>query len=140
MLSGIRIYSTNPIWRHILSELGATVTDAPNVLDINFDKIAPDNPVSVTELKSLILSSADDSKILQSVFGDNVPQLSEIQKNIIISLVRTGGMTSTELKNALGYMPDVATHTIDTAIYTLRKLCGHNFIVLENGVYKIGSV
>ncbi len=140
MLNGIKIYSTNPVWRHILSELGATVTDTPNVLDINFDDIEPDNVLSVTELKSLILNSTDNPKILKSVFGNKIPQLSEVQKNIVISLARSGGMTGTELKNAMGYMPDVATHTIDTAIYTLRKLCGRDFIVLENGVYKIGSV
>ena len=140
MLNGIRIYSSNPVWRHILSELGATVVDMPNVLDINFDEIAPDSAVSVTELKSLILNSADNTKILQSVFGEKIPQLSDIQENIIVSLARGGGMTGIELKNALGYLPDVATHTIDTAIYTLRKLCGRDFIKLENGVYKIGTV
>ena len=140
MLNGIRIYSSNPVWRHILSELGATVTDVQNILDVNFDEIAPNSAISVTELKSLILNSADNTKILQSVFGKNIPQLSDIQENIVVSLARGGGMTGTELKNALGYLPDVATHTIDTAIYTLRKLYGHDFIKLENGVYKLGSV
>ena len=140
MLSGIRIYSSDSTWRHILSELGATVTDAPNVLDINFDKIAPDSAISVIELRALIVNSADNTDILKSVFGNRIPQLSDIQRNIIVSLVRSGGMTGPELKNALGYMPDVATHTIDTAIYNLRKLCGHDFIINENGVYKIGTV
>ena len=78
--------------------------------------------------------------ILQNVFGENIPQLSDVQKNIIISLWRSGGMTGEELKNALGYMPNVATHTIDTAIYNMRKLYGRDFIKLENGVYKIGTV
>ena len=140
MLSGIKIYSSDPTWRHILSELGATVVDAPNVLDVNFDKIAPDSLVSVTELKSIILNNGDNTKVLESVFGKKLPQLSGIQKNIIVSLIRSGGMTGSELKSALGYVPDVTTHTIDTAIYILRKLYGHNFIKLENGVYKIGSV
>ena len=49
-------------------------------------------------------------------------------------------MTGEELKNALGYMPNVATHTIDTAIYNMRKLYGRDFIKRENGVYKIGTV
>ncbi len=140
MLNGIRIYSSNPIWRHILSELGATVTDIPNVLDVNFDNISLDGAISVTELKTLILNSADTSKILQNILPDKKLQLSDIQENIIISLWHSGGMTGAELKNALGYMPGVATHTIDTAIYNLRKLCGHDFIVNENGVYKIGTV
>lgn len=140
MLNGIRVYSSNPVWRHILSELGATVTDSPNVLDVNFDNISLDGAISVTELKTLILNSADTSKILQNILPDKKLQLSDIQENIIISLWHSGGMTGAELKNALGYMPGVATHTIDTAIYNLRKSCGHDFIINENGVYKIGTV
>lgn len=140
MLQGLHIYSSDDIWRHILSELGATVTDAPNVLDVNFDEIAPNAAITATELKSLILNSADNSKILQSVFHGAVPQLSDVQENIIVSLWRGGAMSGSELKNALGFMPDVATHTIDTAIYTIRKLCGREFIVLNNGVYKLGAV
>ena len=140
MLHGIRIYSSNPTWRHILTEFGATVTDAPNVLDVNFDEIAPATPISPTELKSLILNSADNTKILQSIFHGKIPQLSDIQENVIVSLWRGGALTGTELKDALGFPPDVATHTIDTAIYTIRKLCGRDFIILENGVYKLGTV
>ncbi|MBO4672645.1 MAG: hypothetical protein J5608_03275 [Alphaproteobacteria bacterium] len=140
MLENIKIYSSDPTWRKILAELGATVTDAPNILDVNFDKIAPREPVSPMELKALILAAMDTTKILHNIFGNKVPQLSDIQTNIIVLLVRSGGMTGNELKDALGYMPDVATHTITTAIYTLRKLCGHDFIILDGGVYKIGSV
>ena len=140
MLSGIKVYSSDQIWRHILSELGATVVDAQNVLVVNFDNIAPNSAISVMELKSLILNGADNTATLKSVFGNKIPQLSDIQENIIVALMRTGGMTGVELKSALGYLPDVATHTIDTAIYTLRKLCGRDFIKLENGVYKIGTV
>ncbi len=140
MLNGIRIYSKSPIWRRILGDLGATVTDAPNVLDVNFDEIEPDAAVSVTELKSLILNSADTTTILQSVFGDKVPQLSDIQEQIIVSLWRGGGMSGAELKNALGYLPGVATHSVETAIYSLRKLCGREFIKNENGVYKIADL
>ena len=140
MLHGIKIYSHDPVWRHILTELGATVTDSVNVLDVNFDEIAPDGPISVTELKSLILNSADTTNILQSIFNGNVPQLSDVQENVVVSLWRSGGMSGPELKAALGYMPGVATHTIDTAIYALRKLCGHDFIINDNGVYRIGTV
>ena len=140
MLNGIRIYSKSPIWRRILGELGATVTDTPNVLDVNFDEIAPGTAVSVTELKSLILNSADTTTILQTIFGDKIPQLSDVQEHIIVSLWRGGGMSGAELKNTLGYLPGVATHSVETAIYSLRKLCGRDFIKNENGVYKIGSV
>lgn len=140
MLNGIKIYSSNPVWRHILSELGATVTDVPNVLDINFDEIEPGGAVSATELKSIILQYADATNILQNIFHRDMPQLSDIQQSIIISLWRSGGMSGNELKNVLGYLPGVSTHSIDTAIYNLRKLFGHDFIKLEKGVYKIGNV
>ena len=140
MLHGIRVYSKSPIWRRILGELGATVSDAPNVLDVNFDEIAPDTVVSPTELKSIVLNSTDTTTILQNIFGNKIPQLSDVQEQIIVSLWRAGGMSGAELKNALGYLPGVATHSVETAIYSLRKLCGRNFIKNENGIYKIGTV
>ena len=140
MLNGIKIYSCNPTWRHILSEFGATVADAPDILCVDFDKIAPKRPISASELKALILSATDQTDILKSIFGNNIPQLSSIQENIIVSLWRSGGMTGAELKSALGYMPDIATHTIDTAIYNLRKTYGHEFIKYTNGLYQIGTI
>lgn len=139
MLNGIRVFSNNPVWRHILSELGATVVDVPSVLDVNLDKIPIDGAITPDELKSIIVQHADHTKILESVFGKNVPQLSDMQQCVIVSLVCSGGMTGSELKNNLAHMP-VATHTIDNAIYELRKLYGRDFILLENGVYKIGTV
>lgn len=140
MLNGVKIYSSSPVWRHIFSELGATLVDAVDVLTINFDNIDPGRPVTIQELKTLIVNHADKTHVLQSVFGNKIPQLSNIQQDIIVALLRSDGMTGTELKSVLGYMPDVATHTIDTAIYNLRKVYGHEFIKYENGVYKIGAV
>jgi hypothetical protein len=58
--------------------------------------------------------------------------------NIVVLLFKTGGMSVNDLKNVLGYSPDIATHTIDTAIYQLRKTYGRNFIKNENGKYLIG--
>ena len=140
MLHGIKIYSGNPVWRHILSELGATVIDVPNVLDVNFDNIEPDHPISISELKSLIVNCNDNTEVLHSVFGHNIPQLSDVQKNIIVALRHSEGMSGNELKSALGFEPNIDTHTIDTAIYNLRKLYGHDFIQYDNGVYKLGTV
>lgn len=139
MLNGIRIFSNNPVWRHILLELGATVVDTPNVLDVNLDEIALNGPISPDVLKSVIVQHADNTKTLESVFGKNIPPLSDIQQGVIVALKRGGGMTGTELKTTLAHMP-VALHTIDNAIYELRKLYGHDFILLENGVYKLGTV
>lgn len=139
MLDGIRIFSSDDVWRHVLRELGAVVVDTLDIGVVNMDDITTNGPVRIDELKELILNNLDNTKILRSVFGDKMPALSDVQERVIVALVRSGGMSGVELKRALDYMP-IATHTIDTAIYNLRKLCGRDFIVLENGVYKIGSV
>ncbi len=139
MLDGIRIFSSDDVWRNILRDMGATVVDKMDAGAVNMDAIAPDTPITMAELKNLILENLDNTKILQSVFGGNVPALSDVQERVIVALMRSGGMRGAELKHALDYMP-IATHAIDTAIYNLRKLYGRDFIVLENGVYKIGSV
>ena len=139
MLNGIRVFSSNPTWRHILLALGATVLDAPNVLDVNLDNIPLPAAISPTELKLLIVQHADNTQILKSVFGDNIPQLSNIQQGIIVALRRSDGMTGNELRAILEHLP-ASMHTIENAIYDLRKLCGHDFITLKDGVYKIGSV
>ena len=139
MLNGIKIFSSDDLWRHILRDMGADVVDAPAADCVNFDDIAPNKVLSPYELKGLIFGRMDNAKILHSVFGENVPQMSDMQASVVVQLARSDGLSGAELKKALDYMP-VATHAIDTAIYNLRKLCGRDFIVLENGVYKIGTV
>ena len=49
MLSGVRIYASDTIWRQILTDFGATVLDAPNATDINFDNLHIDWPLSSLE-------------------------------------------------------------------------------------------
>ena len=139
MLKGIRIYSADDVWRGILHDLGATVLDAPTNTDVNLDSLNIAMPVSPLELKSALIGASDASKIIRKVFGTNV-RLSNLHTQIIVQLYKSGGMNSAELKTALGYSPDAATHTIDTAIYQLRKMYGHDFIVNENGVYHIGKL
>ena len=39
MLSGIRIYASDNIWRQILADLGATVLDVPSAGSIDFDDL-----------------------------------------------------------------------------------------------------
>ena len=139
MLNGVRIYASDTIWRQILTDFGATVLDAPNSTDINFDNLNVSGPLTPMELKSLILSANDDAAVLRDVFGADV-SLSRVPAQIVVALHKSGGMTGNELKAALGYAPDVATHTIDTAIYQLRRTYGRGFIVNTNGVYRIGKL
>ena len=139
MLSGMRIYTSDSVWRQILGDLGATVTDAPNVTDINFDNLNIKKSVSVTELKAAVLQAADNDRVINKLFGSDV-KLTRLQKMLVVALYKSGGMKTTDLKIALGYAPDATTHTVDTAIYQLRKIYGHEFIKNDGGVYKIGKL
>lgn len=139
MLNGIKIYSSDVVWRQIFSDFGAVVTNVTDVTDVNFDDIEPNVPISTLELKSLILSAMDNSEIIMAVFGGKV-ELSRVANQIVTYLYKSGGMSAEELKVALGYAHDAATHTVDTAIYSLRKMFGHDFIQNDNGVYRLGKL
>ena len=138
-MNGIRVYSADNVWREILRDLGATVLDAPNDMDINLDSLHISMPVSPLALKAALINASDNSKIIYGIFGANV-RLSNLHTQIIVQLYKSGGMDSTTLKTSLGYSADATTHTVDTAIYQLRKMYGHNFIVNNNGVYRIGKL
>lgn len=139
MLTGIKVYSADTIWRGILRDLGATVLDAPTNTNINFDSLNISMPITSIDLKSALINATDDSKIINKLFGLNV-HLSNLHTQIIVQLYKSGGMSAIELKTALGYSADAATHTVDTAVYQLRKMYGHDFIINDNGVYRIGKL
>lgn len=139
MLKGVRIYASDTIWRQILTDLGATVLDAPNSTDINFDDLEYHSVLSPFELKSLILGANDEGCILRTVLGTDTV-LPRIQAQVVVALHKSGGMTRNELKTALGYAPNVTTHTIETAIYQLRRTYGRAFIQNTNGVYRLGKL
>ena len=139
MLNGIRVYSADPFWRNILNDLGATVLDTPNTTDLNFDSLHIVMPVSPMQLKSALLDATDYSNVIRKIFGKNV-LLSALHAQIIVMLYKSGGIDAGTLKSALGYSADATTHTVDTAIYQLRKMFGHEFIINENGVYRIGKL
>lgn len=139
MLTGIRIYSSDKIWRHVLANLNATVLDAPDVTAVNMDDLDVRSQCTPTELKAAILGAMDNSDIIRRVFGRDVA-LARIPRQIIILLAQTGGMCAADLKVALGYSPNATTHTVDTAIYQLRRTFGHDIVQNDNGVYKIGRI
>ncbi len=139
MLNGVRIYTSDKIWRQILADFGATVLDTPTVIDINFDDFELSDVISPMQLKSIILSATDNGAILSHVFGRHV-SLPCLQSQIVAILYKTKSISYLELKRALGFMPGVATHTIDTAIYQLRQKFGRDFIQNKNGVYSLGKL
>lgn len=140
MLDGIRIYSSDPVWRQILSELGATVSDVYDATYIDFDALGIVFPASPITIKTAIQNAVDGSiKLLHDIFGRRV-HLPHIQAQIVILLYKSGGMSAAELRKALGYSPNATTHAVDTAIYQLRKTFGRAFITNSGGVYKIGKL
>ena len=139
MLSGIRIYTSDIVWRQILGDLGAHVLDTPSVTDINFDDLEISDVLTPMELKTILVNASDNSAILSRIFGKNVV-LPYLQGQILVCLYKTGGMTINQLKDALGYAPDASTHTVDTAIYQLRRMYGREFIINNNGAYSIGKL
>lgn len=140
MLDGLRIWSSDSVWRKILAELGAVVPEKCGHLDINLDKLVFDTPISGVELKSTLLKYAEHNDIIKKVFGDIIPDLSKTQFQIIVCLYKSKGTSIDELKKMLGFAPNIASHSIDTAIYQMRKMYGCDFIKNENGIYKIGKL
>lgn len=140
MLDGIRIYSSDALWRQILSEFGATVSDVPDATYLDFDALGVPMPATPIMIKTAIQNAVDGNiKLMREILGRDV-HLPYIQAQIVILLYKSGGMSAADLRTALGYAPNATTHAVDTAIYQLRKLFGREFIINSNGVYKIGRI
>lgn len=135
----VKIYTADECWKHIFTDLGMVVVDAPNVADVNFDDIETPNPISVDELKHIVFSHLDNQDIITDVFGRYVV-LPNLQQKIIICLYKNPDISMNELKTNLGFLPDMTTHAVENAIYQLRKNYGHDFILNSKGKYKLGHI
>lgn len=139
MLSGIRIFTSDEYWQRIATDLNAVVVADAKIADVNLDLLKLQLPVSLIELKTAIIAASDGDAIIKQIFGKRV-DLSPLQTQIVIKLYQSGGMTAEELKMSIGYAKNATTHTVETAIYSLRKLFGHDFIINENGLFRIGRI
>ena len=139
MMENTRIYTADKYWRQIFTDLGMVVVDLPNLADVVFDDIDIEIPISIMDLQTLILNRVDNADIVHDIFGTNVA-LSNLQRKLIISLYKNPDITMRELKMVLGMSPDITTHSVETAIYQLRKKYGHDFIINNDGKYKIGQL
>lgn len=139
MLSGIRIYTSDELWRQILTDLNATVTDTPGLADVNLDSLDIIMPTTPVALKAAILSAMADADVMRRIFGRDVV-LARVPARIVALLDKNGGMSVAELKDALGYSRDASTHVVDTAIYQLRRMFGRDFIRNKDGMYYIGEI
>ena len=139
MLENIKIFASDTNWQHVFVDLGAILVDSPNAADVVFDDIKIKAPISIDGLKSAIFSAMENQDIISKVFGRNVV-LSKLQHKIIVMLYKNPNLTMSDMKEKLGFMPDVATHAVENAIYQIRKTYGHSLIQNVNGKYKIGCL
>ncbi len=139
MLSGIKIFTTDPIWRQIVTELNGAVVDDVIMADVDLDALVLLSPLTPMQFKSAIISACDDTRILNDVFGRRV-HLSNLYTQIIVRLYKHGAMNILQLRRALGYAPDAKTHAVETAIYGLRKRFGHDFIKNDGGLFHLGRI
>lgn len=139
MFENVKIFTCDECWQHIFTNLGADITDSPNVADVVFDDINIDLPITVDDLRRIIFDSLNNTDIITDIFGRYVV-LPKLQHKIIIMLVKNPGITMQELKNLVGVLPGVTTHSVENAVYQLRKKYGHDFIINIDGKYTIGHV
>ena len=139
MAENIKIYATDKYWRHIFDDLGISVVDSKTTADVVFDEKNVPVPVSIPNLKSVIFDCVDNQDIIKKIFGKYII-LPTLQRKIIINLYKNPNVSINELKELLGFLPDVTTHTVENAIYQLRKKYGRDFIINAKGKYKIGHI
>lgn len=139
MVMNTKIYATDIYWQHIFADLGATVVNNPKIADVVFDDIDVDTPIGIDFLKSIIFNCVDNRDIIKNIFGEYVI-LPALQHKIVVVLYKNPNIQINELKELLGVLPDVTTHTVENAIYQLRKNYGHDFILNAKGRYKIGHL
>lgn len=139
MLDGTKIFASDAVWRAMLADMGAQIVDNTADADVVFDDITPGAPVTAMELKSIVLAAANNDNIIRRVCGEGVV-LSPGLARVVVALYKSGGAAADELKIKLGYSRDAATHTIEAAIYQLRRQFGRDFIQNIGGVYKLGKL
>ena len=139
MLGNVKIYTSDKYWNHILADLGVCLVETPDVADVIFDELSINAPISVDDLQSLVVSQFNNNDIIANVFGRDVA-LPALQRKIIVALYKKPNIQMRELKLAVGLSPDITTHSVENAIYQLRKTFGHDFILNEKGGYKIGRI
>lgn len=139
MFENVKIYTVDEYWKSILTDLGADVVNTPNIADVMFDNINIKKPVSIPELQNIILDCVNNTDIIHKIFGKNI-YLPILQHKIVVLLYKHPNISMSDLKHELGVLPDVTTHVVENAIYQLRKVYGHDFILNQNGKYKIGCI
>ena len=135
----MKVYTKDIYWKHILTDLGVEVSTESSMADVVLDEIGFQTPVSVKNLHNILINATGNTEIIKSIFGKEV-FLPALQHKILVLLYKNPNMNVKELKSALGIAPDITTHSVENAIYQLRKTYGHDFILNVDGGYKIGHI
>ena len=140
MTDAIKFWTKDKIWAGILTDMGFVAADAPQ--DADFVWAPPHGPLTAIDLRGEILRQIDAARIadLCRIFGDRADTVGGVQEKIALFLHRRGGLTIRQMNEFLGYSADTKTHTVDTAIYQLRRAFGPDFILCNNGVYTLGKL
>jgi len=154
MLSEIKFWTDDEVWRGILTDLGAeyvseniadvVVGVSPGVPAQSSDCVGwAEKPLTPMELKAQLIAAMDarEREIMRAVFGRDVA-LAPASRKMITILEHAGdaGVSADELRAAFGYSANANTHAVETAISALRREWGADFIVFENGKYKLRKV
>jgi hypothetical protein len=128
MLNGITLLTNDFYWASILRDLHANVipTVAKEARGLKFD--IPKEKISIPKLSNHIEQLK--MKRLAELGGQN---LSAAEQRLILLLPATAN----ELKSAMGYAEESATHTTETLIYNIRKKMGNDYIKFNNGKYEL---
>ncbi|MBR5904110.1 MAG: hypothetical protein IKZ49_01085 [Alphaproteobacteria bacterium] len=135
----IKVYTKDQYWNHILTDLGVDVVSEPSTADVVFDDIDIQTPISAVNLQNILINAANNADVIKSIFGKDV-FLPSLQHKIVVLIYKNPCINIKDLKSALGIAPDISTHSVENAIYQLRKNYGRDFILNADGGYKIGSI
>ncbi len=127
MLCDIKFWTNDAVWSRILSDLGALRVNEKSSADLIFTQ--PSKKLNLVELQSFILENIqkNENKILERIAGENYKELTGSMRKLIIDLSR--GPVA----------PYTNSHSLDTTVYNLRKIFGRDFIINEDGKYKLGK-
>lgn len=139
MFENIRVFTSDTYWKQILTDIGFDIVDDVKGADVDFDGLNIPANINLMDLRQIILSESNYDTVINKIFHKDVV-LSKLQKKILNALYKYGELDITTLKQYVGIDSSIVTHTVETAIYKLRKTYGHDLIYNIEGKYKLGHL
>jgi len=139
MFDNISVFTSDIYWKRIFVDLGMCLVDDVIMADVDFDSLQIKHPISLSELQQIVLDEANHDKMMIDIFHKHV-LVSKLQKKILNALYKYGDLDIVSLKQYVGIDSSIMSHTVETAIYQLRKIYGHDLIYNHEGKYRLGHV